>query len=259
MIDGTYKLTFNGYKIGEAGQVVSWSDPNAFHTITLLTDGHGSIQSTSLTGRPGDVVTLSTEYSSYYRFDKMSLVDGDGTLEGNTFTFGLVDSTICATFKVNEFTAKGLWEHGSNNSWTQKMNTQANYSIPMRYAYLTASTGDIPSSWHSTSERWNPSDASSYNIFLNPIAKVTINAQTTRATANCTFYTNLNGTNTNSQTFGGTNTYNKLITTATQGTCGITGEAHLRGYYNGSKYQSVTLTVNADSFTGTWSATGIAP
>lgn len=166
MIDGTYKITFNGYKIGEAGQVVSWSDPNAFHTITLLTDGHGSIQSTSLTGRPGDVVTLSTAYNTYWRFSGYQLT-GDGSLVGNDYTFGTEDATICACYKKNAFTARGNWEKGSNVS-TNTAVVDSYVNVPAKYAVHTAHTGDIPASWYSTSNRWKPSNASAYSITLNP-------------------------------------------------------------------------------------------
>lgn len=258
MKDGTYKITFNGYKIGEAGQVVSWSDPNAFHTITLLTDGHGSIQSTSLTGRPGDVVTLSTEYSSYYRFDNYGLTGG-GSLDGNTYTFGYEDATIQANFKPNAFTAKGLWEHGSNTTAYNKYGDTRTTAIPLHYAYLTAHTGDIPTSWYSTNNRWNPSNANDYNAFLNPKAKAQLKLEYAGGTT-AYFCTRVGSTNTEGQTFNsvGTHTYDKSFTTTTQANYAISGYLRMQGLYNGN-YWYAAGTAFADGYTGTWSATGIAP
>jgi len=98
----TYKLTFGGSKIDAFGSTISWSDPNAYHTITLTTDGNGSIQSTTLTGRPGETATLNTNYSAYYRFKDYGLTGG-GSIEGNTYTFGTSDATMSNGFIRNYF------------------------------------------------------------------------------------------------------------------------------------------------------------
>lgn len=261
MIDGTYKITFNGYKIGEAGQVVSWSDPNAFHTITLLTDGHGSIQSTSLTGRPGDVVTLSTEYSSYYRFDNYGLTGG-GSLDGNTYTFGYEDATIQANFKTNSFTATGSFEKGSNTTIAPAGYRVTEYSTKDQYGIMNSFTGDIPSEWYSESNRWNPSNASSYNIAYTGKMSWTGNNGYTGSNLQLTAYMIVGSTN--YDTYTSTQNANTKITFNYSKTRTVSDQGYIRVYGRGGVYRShktyaSNLTYVANATSGTWSATGIAP
>ena len=258
MIDGTYKLTFDGSKINALGSTVSWSDPNAYHTITLTTDGNGSIQSTTLTGRPGETATLNTNYSAYYRFKDYGLTGG-GSIDGNTYTFGTSDATIQANFKPNAFTAIGLWEKGSDITISRGWAEALTQNIPNKYAYLTASTGDIPASWHSTSERWNPSNASAYEATLNPKARY---GGTTGSMGNWgggVMRTNVNGSNIEAVTYkGSVGNYNKTITTTAQGMYYLNGTLTAYGNYAGYNYYGYAY-YYASNTTGSWTATGIAP
>lgn len=268
MIDGTYKLTFGGSKIDAFGSTVSWSDPNAYHTITLTTDGNGSIQSTTLTGRPGETATLNTNYSAYYRFKDYGLTGG-GSIEGNTYTFGTSDAIIQANFKPNAFTARGLWEKGSNVSVVGAGGSKTT-TVPAKYAYLTACTGEIPSEWHNTSERWNPTNANDYSATLNPKATFWFKVDQ-QCTSKAECYVYINGTKTNSQTLsfttggaGGiesTQYYNKTFNTTAQGlyymAANLTGAGRTNSY---SHYTyNATAQYNSTGTNGTWTATGIAP
>ena len=258
MIDGTYKLTFGGSKIDAFGSTVSWSDPNAYHTITLTTDGNGSIQSTTLTGRPGETTTLNTNYSAYYRFKDYGLTGG-GSIEGNTYTFGTSDATIQANFKPNTFTAIGLWEKGSDITISRGWAESLTQNIPNKYAYLTASTGDIPDSWHSTSNRWNPSNASAYEATLNPKSRY---GGTTGSMGNWgggVMRTNVNGSNIEAVTYkGSVGNYDKTITTTAQGMYYLNGTLTAFGNYAGYNYYGYAY-YYASYTTGSWTATGIAP
>lgn len=257
MIDGTYKLTFDGSKINAFGSTVSWSDPNAYHTITLTTDGNGSIQSTTLTGRPGETATLNTNYSAYYRFKDYGLTGG-GSIDGNTYTFGTSDATIKANFKPNTFTATGGWEKGSNLTASNGYGDTRSTAFPAKYAIFGSVTGDVPNSWHSTSNRWNPSNASAYSITLHPKIGITT-SRGTGASTTATLQTVINGGATNSQSFVNANgTYEKTITSDKQSQYYVNGTFTCKGHYNGY-YNYAYIYYNTVNNVGSWTATGIAP
>lgn len=250
------------------GEVV-WGVP-PYYTLTLQTDGHGTLTAETLTGYPGDTITLTPTYNTYYRFNNYSYTGG--SIAGNVFTFGDTDATAQANFKVNAFTATGGFEKGSNVSTAISSNKTWNYNL-RKYATRNASTGDIPASWYSTSNRWNPSNASAYKITLNPKMSFTAsfdkskgNSNANKTTVNCGTYTN--STITNTQTFTGgngsttTNTssfnYSKSFTSTTQGTCSISARMNITntiGYTN----VGTRLGYIANRTSGTWTATGYAP
>ena len=167
----TYKLQYGDNTLTYPGWngFVSYEDVPSFYTLTLQTDGHGTLSATTLTGFPGDTVSLSPTYNTYYRFNNYSVTGG--TITDNMFTFGNEDATAQANFKVNYFTATGNFEKGSNQSVagtaTQKKITWGYANVGEKYALHQAHTGDIPSTWYATSNRWNPNNVSSYSITLN--------------------------------------------------------------------------------------------
>jgi hypothetical protein len=211
---------------------------------------------------------LNTNYSAYYRFKDYGLTGG-GSIEGNTYTFGTSDATIQANFKPNAFTAVGSWEKGSNVSVVGAGGSKTG-TVPAKYAYLTACTGEIPSEWHSNSEIWNPTDASAYNATLNPKATFWFKVDQ-QCTAKAECYVVINGSNTNSQTLsfttagaGGianTQYYNKSFTTTAQSSyymaAKLTGAGRTNSYSH-YKYNA-TAQYNSTGTTGSWTATGIAP
>lgn len=172
----TYKLQYDGMTITYPGWngYVSY-EAQSFKTLTLLNSEGGTLTANTLTGYPGDTINLSTAYNTYWRFSGYQLT-GDGSLVGNDYTFGTEDATICACFKPNAFTASGGFEKGSNvNAGGNRADTPAYNNVGAKYAVLNASTGDIPSSWYSTSNRWNPTNASAYIINLNPKLSINFN------------------------------------------------------------------------------------
>ena len=101
-----YKLQYNSMTLAFPG----WNgyvgyDAPSFYTLTLETDGHGTLSAETLTGHAGDTVILSPTYNTYFRFSSYDCTGG--TIEGNTFTFGNQNATAKVNFQLNSFTAKG--------------------------------------------------------------------------------------------------------------------------------------------------------
>lgn len=252
------------------GEVV-WGVP-PFYTLTLQTDGHGTLTANTLTGYPGDTITLTPTYNTYYRFNNYS--NTGGSIAGNVFTFGDTDATAKANFKVNAFTASGGWEKGSNVVCSGHGNyVSTTKYIPQKFAIHGAHTGDVPSTWYSTSNRWHPSNASAYKITLNPKMTVTASkggpgAMTTGLKNNPGFtgvsligstYTQSQGWSVNNTNATQTWKYNKSFTSDAQTTYSISGKLTAYGALAaGTNYDS-RATYIATATTGTWVATGIAP
>ena len=258
------KFNFNGSDVTAKG-----SFNQKTYTLTLQTDGHGKLVANKTTGHKNDTITLTPTYSSYYRFNNYSVTGG--TVKGNTFTI-TANATAKANFKVNAFTATGGFEKGSNVSTAISSNKTWNYNL-RQYATRNASTGNIPASWYSTSNRWNPSNASAYKITINSKIGFTASYDPVRGqehknktTINCGTYTN--STITNTQTFTGGNVsievktssfnYSKSFTSTTQGTCSISARMNIT---NTMSYTNVGTRLGyiANRTSGTWTATGYAP
>lgn len=79
------------------GEVV-WGVP-PYYTLTLQTDGHGTLTADTLTGYPGDNSILSYTANNDYAFSGYSIVGG-GSIQNNTYTFGNEDGTVKAWFSA---------------------------------------------------------------------------------------------------------------------------------------------------------------
>ena len=273
----TYKLQYDGMTLTYPGWngCVSYEAAPAFKTLTLYHSEGGTLTANELTGYPGDTINLSTAYNTYWRFSGYQLT-GDGEIVGNDYTFGTEDATICACYKVNAFTATGGFEKGSNVSVTSNR-YDAYSNVGEKYATHTSHTGDIPASWYSTSNRWNPSNASAYSITLNPKITLTGTNKTVKwsktyykATIAFTAVSLIGSTQSNSQTWsynnGNTGTfthtlsYDKTITTTAQTTYGISARLYAKGsYYKSDVHADATAAYIATGTTGGWTATGYAP
>ena len=243
------------------GEVV-WGVP-PFKTLTLYHSEGGTLTANELTGYPGDTINLSTAYNTYWRFSGYQWT-GDGTLANNTYTFGTEDASICACYKVNAFTATGGWEKGSNVTVTAPKNS-TNMGSYRGYAIRNASTGEIPSNWYSTSNRWNPSNASAYKITLNPRGRISLKSGNNggmKLTGSWATIIGSTYTNTASNNITGRNKslnvdYNKTITSNSQTTYSIS--ALLINQHVGYTQGIGTAQYIASYTTGTWTATGYAP
>jgi hypothetical protein len=265
-----YKLQYAGNTLtypGWNGYVMYESAP-AFKTLTLCASEGGTVTASVLTGLPGDTVTLTPTYNTYYRFNNYSVTGG--TIAGNTFTFGNEDATVQANFKVNYFTATGNFEKGSNvtaKGAGDNTNKWIYADVPKKYALYVGHTGEIPTSWYSTSNRWKPNDASAYSITLNSIMKFNGDGTGRRpgraaATAVTLFgstQTALQTYETGANNFSVTWNYNETVTTTEQNIeYGLSGR--VGGYlFYGGYVGNGTATYVATGTTGTWTATGIAP
>lgn len=266
-----YKIQYNGMTLAYPGWngYVGYDNVPAFKTLTLYASEGGTVTASILTGLPGDTVTLTPTYNTYYRFNNYSVTGG--TIAGNTFTFGNEDATVQANFKVNYFTATGGFEKGSNITAKDDSltNTWKYTAIPEKYATHSNHTGDIPTSWYATSNRWNPSNASSYSITLN--TKMSLSAHVkgslnNPATAAATAVSLYGSTQTQSQSFSRNSTgpvswtYNKTFKITNQGiTYGISGRLGVKCYKSNGYARSASAYYFSNGTTGTWTATGIAP
>lgn len=138
------------------------------YTLTLETDGHGTLSASNVTGHAGDTVTLTATNDDYYRFTEYQVTGG--TLNGNTFTFGNENAKVKASFHANSFLTSGGWyrQPGASQSTTS---TETTYTdISPKYPVLDNPPANIPSSWYSgENNRFQPaSHVSGFSITLAP-------------------------------------------------------------------------------------------
>lgn len=254
-----FKFMFTGSDVTALGEYTDVGFP-----ITYLSDEHVSLTGDSIyiPGQSG--ITLDSGYDTYYRISGYDIENGSINEEGLLVPTG--PCTIKAVETPNYFTATGNFEKGSNVTVTSDYQEKGT-TVPAKYAVYIAHTGDIPSSWYNTSNRWKPSDASAYSITLNTIMKFTLGSTgNSNSWGAATAISLIGGTSTQSQSFKNTGsntnyTYNKTFTDTTQNVnYGVSAKLVARGYVNsqGTFYKG-TATYIATGTTGTWTATGIAP
>lgn len=95
----TNKVMWNGVETTGVwnGEVV-WGVP-PYYTLTLQTDGHGTLTANKLSGYPNDTSVLSYTANSNYAFSGYSL-EGGGSIQNNTYTFGNEDGIVKAWFSA---------------------------------------------------------------------------------------------------------------------------------------------------------------
>ena len=263
-----YKIQYNGMTLAYPGWngYVGYENVPAFKTLTLCASEGGTVTASVLTGLPGDTVTLTPTYNTYYRFNNYSVTGG--TIAGNTFTFGDENATAQANFKVNYFTATGGFEKGSNVTAQGLAGVyEGDATVPAKYAIYGSHTGDIPSTWWNTSNRWKiTSDISAYSITLNPKMYFSTNGAARGSRYYLTACSLLGSTQTQSQSTSragnGSLSYDKTFTSNSTGiNYGISAHIHTWADRAGSSTaQRVSRIIYvATGTTGTWTATGIAP
>ena len=262
-----YKLQYNGMTVAYPGWAgyVSYASAPSFKTLTLCASEGGTLTADTITGYPGDTVQLSTAYNTYWRFSGYDLY-GDGSVSDNTYTFGSDDEQIVsAYFKPNAFTATGNFEQGSNVHCESRAAVTNNANVPAKYAVLLSYTGDVPDAWHSTSNRWCPSDASAYSMTLDPKMEFLLRNDAGGAHSHITACSLVGSTATQTAAFSrtkqGTSThkYEKSFTTNTQDVnYGISAKLQTVGATKAWAYWSSADYI-ATGTTGTWTATGYAP
>ena len=234
------------------------------YTLTLETDGHGTLSASSLTGREGDTVTLTAIHDDYYRAGNISVTGG--TLNGNTFTFGNQDATARATFVTNSFTVSGEFHSDGATSLSSVVNTKAGKAVVDR----TFSSDVIPSAWYASRAAqddarkiWKvTSEVSGYQITLKPYAYFEMYSEyanlPTHVTAGFVIGDQIG--NIETWDFTGQPTadtqvkiYSKTITSDVTGvTYGTSACIYAEPYPNSNYYSHVTYTRD----NGTWTASG---
>jgi len=271
----TYKLQYDGMTLTYPGWngYVSYEAAQA-KTLTLYHSEGGSLTADTLTGYPGDSVNLTTAYNTYWRFSGYD-VTGDGTLNGNTYTFGNDDASICACYKVNAFTATGGWEKGSNvNCTTAGRDVVATANVPAKYAIVSYHTSNVPTAWYNTSNRWKvTSTVSAYKITLNPKMQFNTSSRHYNGTINphggsVTAVSLIGSTSTQQGTYynvsntDGVKTYNynkSFTSNATGVNYGISAHLSARSSRVSTKNYPGYANYVAAGTNGTWTATGYAP
>ncbi len=230
------------------------------YTITYITDGHGTLEGDKDIVAPGESVTLSAYYNDYYRLNNYEV--SGGTINGNVLT-PTGPCTVKANFKLNSFVASGNFEKGSNANYDR----QTGPINIRKYCVRTYSTSNVPSSWYSSSNRWNPvaSSLSGYSITVN--GKMGFrNSQSVLSWAptlkndiivGSTHYDYASIHNNNAQaTIGRANWYySKTRTTNVIGLASVSAQI-VHGEKNGGGWYSM-LEYVASATNGTWKATGV--
>lgn len=259
-----FKFMFTGSDVTALGEYTDVGFPITYET----TVGGSCTGDTDLYIPGGTGITLQTAYNTYYRLSGYEVTGG--TIENNV----LIPTGPCtarAVYKVNYFTARGNFEKGSNvtcDAGTYYSSTTVYSNVAEKYAVHTGHTGDISTSWYSTSNRWKPNGASAYSITLNAKMTFTGRCAGSNADANAlmTGVTLVGSTQNQSQTFSttttaaSTKTYNKTVTTTTQNVnYGVSARLGSQKVAVGGITRRGISTYIATGTTGTWTATGIAP
>lgn len=248
-------LTSNQFKFNTNDVTAkAWFTALPTYTLTLQNDGHGSINATKLTGRPGDTVTLSNNHNTYYRFSGYSQTGG--SLNGSTFTFGSQNATAKAWFSANKFTVSGVPELYYSYYYGLKVNYASNNAPTAR-----APKGSTAINASSGNNMWYISGAvSGYNLHFD-FTRIFRNSWggTGTRTARCN-YSFYQSTALQAKTYGFNNFYNRSYT-ATNRAAVITANHTFNTSLTGTYFMDRTYLYNQviAETAATWSATGYAP
>ena len=260
----TTGATMTGNKFAFAGEDVTVEGLYTDEGFPVVYEADNGVHLTGDTeiAIPGQGVTLTTSYDTYYRTNGYDITGG--YIE-NGMLYATAACTARLKSKLNAFTATGGFEKGSNVTVSNPASRKYKTGSYAGYATRNASTGDIPASWYSTSNRWNPSNASAYKITLNPKGHILLKSGNNAGNALTGKWATLIGstyTNTAQNTLAGANRssnsdYNKTITSNSQTTYRLS--AFLNTYANSQAAGILTAQYVAANTSGTWTATGIAP
>lgn len=263
------QMTGNQFRFNNSDVTVEGLYTDEGYPITYETTVGGSCTGDTNIYIPGGTgITLQTAYNTYYRLSGYEVTGG--TINGNVLT-PTGPCTARAVYKVNYFTATGNFEKGSNvtcDAGTTYASTTVYSNVGEKYALHVGHTGDISTSWYSTSNRWKPNGASAYSITLN--AKMTFTGKRAGSysdgVALMTGVTMVGSTQNQSQTFSvnvtaaTTKNYSKTVTTTTQNVnYGVSARLGSQKVAAGGSTRRGIATYIATGTTGTWTATGIAP
>lgn len=234
--------------------------------ITYLSDDHVHLTGDDMYIPGSEGIPLQSSYDNYYRISGYDITGGS-IVDGKLVATG--PCTIKAVQKVNAFTATGNYEAGSDVSISTISNgtPYPSANISTKYAIHKAHTGDIPSAWYNSSNRWKVnSTVSGYRFEFIPNMKFThVCQKTDYVFSNVTAMSLAGSTVINSGTIthkgneeavaSYTSYYTNNSTTTTTGVnYGLSAYIRCR-----SNNLGTTNCVYVATNNGTWSATGYAP
>lgn len=231
-------LTGNQFMFGNSDVTVEavWSDTPMIKTLTLQTDGHGTLTANNVTGFEGDTVTLSNNHADYYRFKDYTVTGG--TINGNTYTFGTAqEQTAKANFTANKFTITG------NYNYAQTTYT-ANWDAKVR----SIAGKDVPTSWGTVGNNFNPGSCSAYGLTF----KTTMNGWYERGSSTAVLVHKIAGTFVKSGQVTGYGSYSNYTNSVT-----VTGTSTKTGHPTVSARINCTYDKHTNGMpTNGWTATG---
>ena len=241
----------------------------------------GTISANKLTGYAGDQVTLSlTKDNEYWHTNGYSLT-GEGSIQGNTFTFGEGDAYIQGNFLTNAITARGVWRNEPYGISVTSQTLTARQTEFREAQVVTAITGNVPTGWSAyyddTTNFWQPHYASGYRLEIHP----TINIKASGARNGCiesadvglAWHNDYEPFSTSSNS-GGNGTFdwnynNNFVYTADAiggagPNLGVSGHIYARGvtgrdFLGNIEYFKAATWVPNGTIGGYWVATGFAP
>lgn len=231
-------LTGNKFMFTDSDVTVEavWADTPQIKTLTLQTDGHGTLTANKVTGFEGDTVTLTPTYNDYYRFSTYQTTGG--TVNGNTYTFGTAqEQTAKANFSANKFTITGNYNYG-----------QVTYTASWDAKVRSIVGKDVPTSWGTVGNNFNPGSCSAYGFTY----KTKVNGWYERGSSRLQLYHYIGSTRTKSAGVEGYNGYNNYTNS-----CTLTGTSTLTGHPKLSAWISCSYNKHTNGMpTNGWTATG---
>lgn len=237
--------------------------------VTYEVQGGGTLTGEDI-AIPGQPLNIQSSYNTYWRLSGFDLTGG--YIQDNQIYPSSAPFIVKAVYKPNAFTASGGWEKGSDFTVSHR-GAGTTTTAFRKYAITSYHTSNVPTAWYSTSNRWNPSNASSYSMTINSKCNVTGAGDGSRdkhgGSVNYTATTLVGTTQNQNQTFsqgwGGYSytasfNYSKSFTTTTQNNYSISGVIKANGNQkNASTTYGYTARYIAARTSGTWVATGYAP
>ena len=255
----TTGATMTGNKFAFAGEDVTVEGLYTDEGFPVVYESENGVHLTGDTqiAIPGVGVNLTTSYDTYYRTNGYDITGG--YIE-NGMLYATAACTARLKSKVNAFTATGGFEKGSNIACVANSSPDGTRTTAVGTKYCThgAHTGEIPTSWYSTSNRWKPNNASGYSFTMTAKMYFTGGKGGSMASYGYTAWCVVGSTTSNSQSWGSTSpaTYSKTLTTTTQNVnYGVAGKLAATR----ARSKPATATYIATGTNGTWRATGIAP
>lgn len=266
----TTGATMTGNKFAFAGEDVTveglYTDEG--FPVVYEVQGGGTLTGDSI-AIPGQPLNIQSAYNTYWRLSGFDITGG--YIQNNQIYPSSSPFVVKAVYKPNAFTATGGFDKGSDIEAYGRTSTVSK-AISLRYGTRSYSTDNVPTSWYSTSNRWNPPNTvSGYKLTVNAKAKLQLKCDRngTKTGAKTTGYVcfNINNSNVEGQQYTSTKIgtvdqyYSKSLNYEYPGKFALSGYLVAAGTYATFTSNPIPATVwyRAAGTSGTWTATGYAP